>query len=206
MAGRIRYRLGVRLSATRPGSPAGSGRPGRTWKNPGGARGLAGLRGRGRVLDDAADRTHLVPTRPHPDRAGPGPFPEAAVRCRPDLLPAWRAVPADLPAADRRTDGRKSFAWTDYRDLIVAAHRQLGGPIVLVWDNLNTHLAAGMKQFVADHDWLTVIQLPAHAPELNLIEGIWALIRQDLANTAFADPEHLIGAVRRSLREIQYRP
>lgn len=33
---------------------------------------------------------------------------------------------------------RKSFAWTDYRDLAVRAHPQLGGPIVLVWDNCET--------------------------------------------------------------------
>ena len=39
---------------------------------------------------------------------------------------------------------------------------QLGGPIVLVWDNLNTHLTAGMRQFIAEHDWLTVVQLLAY--------------------------------------------
>ncbi|GGV00974.1 hypothetical protein GCM10010502_64340 [Kitasatospora aureofaciens] len=33
---------------------------------------------------------------------------------------------------------RKSFAWTDYHDLAVRAHIQLGGPIVLVWDNCET--------------------------------------------------------------------
>ncbi|ANW21369.1 hypothetical protein [Streptomyces clavuligerus] len=32
--------------------------------------------------------------------------------------------------------GRRSFAWTGYRDLLIAAHRQPGGPIVLVWDHL----------------------------------------------------------------------
>lgn len=109
------------------------------------------------------------------------------------------------PAPDRRADGRKSFAWTDYRDLIAVAHAQLGGPIVLVWDNLNTHLTAGMKQYIAAHDWLTVYQLPAYAPQLNPVEGIWSLIRRNLANTAFTDPEHLIAAVRRELRAIQYR-
>lgn len=82
----------------------------------------------------------------------------------------------------------------------------MGGPILLVWDNLNTHLTAGMRQFIAEHDWLTVVQLPVYAPQLNPVEGIWSLIRRTLANTAFTDPEHLIASVRRSLREIQYRP
>ncbi|MGW4417522.1 transposase [Streptomyces misionensis] len=36
------------------------------------------------------------------------------------------------PRPDARPDGRKSFSWKDYRDLIQTAHRQLGGPIVLV--------------------------------------------------------------------------
>jgi putative transposase len=76
---------------------------------------------------------------------------------------------------------RKSFALTDYRDLAVRAHLQLGAPIVLVWDNLNTHRAAGMRQYAADHDWLTIFQLPSYAPDLNPVEGIWSLLRRGLA-------------------------
>ncbi|MFD8379350.1 hypothetical protein ACFV2X_12575 [Streptomyces sp. NPDC059679] len=45
-------------------------------------------------------------------------------------------------------DGRKSFAWTDYRGLIQAAHHQLGGATVLVWDDLNTHLTTEMRRDV----------------------------------------------------------
>jgi transposase len=37
------------------------------------------------------------------------------------------------------TGRRKGFTETDYARLLDAAHQQLGGPIVLVWDNLNTH-------------------------------------------------------------------
>ena len=110
------------------------------------------------------------------------------------------------PAADARADGRKSFDWRDYRDLIAAAHAQLAAPIVLIWDNLNTHLAKGMREFVDAHDWLTVVQLPSYSPDLNPVEAIWSLLRRKLANTAFTDPDHLTSAVRRGLREIQYRP
>ena len=35
----------------------------------------------------------------------------------------------------RRTGRRKGFTEADYAALLDAAHRQLGGPIVLVWDN-----------------------------------------------------------------------
>ncbi|WP_406486117.1 transposase [Streptomyces phaeochromogenes] len=34
---------------------------------------------------------------------------------------------------------RKSFSWQDYRDLLVRAHLQLGAPIIVVWDNCETH-------------------------------------------------------------------
>lgn len=111
------------------------------------------------------------------------------------------------PCPDKRADGRKSFSWKDYRDLIQTAHDQLGGPIVLVWDNLNTHLTAGMRRYIVDRDWLTVVQLPPYAPDLNPVEGIWSVLRRTvLANRAFADPDDLITAVRRGLRQLQYRP
>ncbi|WP_458860719.1 transposase, partial [Streptomyces kunmingensis] len=106
-----------------------------------------------------------------------------------------------------RGTGRNSFAWTDYRDLIVRAHIQLQAPIVLIWDNLNTHRTAGMRKYAAEHDWLTIIQLPSYAPELNPVEGIWSLLRRGpLANTAFADDDHLERTLRRGLRHIQLRP
>jgi len=128
----------------------------------------------------------------------------AALAC---YKPGERSRLIYRPRRDDRPDGRKSFAWTDYRDLLTAAHLQLGDPIVLIWDNLNTHRAAGMRRFTAKHDWLTAYHLPAYAPDLNPVEGIWSLLRRGpTANTAFTDPEHLIRAVRRGLREIQYRP
>lgn len=42
----------------------------------------------------------------------------------------------------------KAFTWTEYRDLLVAAHHQLpGGSMVLAWDNLNVHLRAELRAF-----------------------------------------------------------
>ncbi|MCX4537747.1 transposase (plasmid) [Streptomyces sp. NBC_00841] len=101
---------------------------------------------------------------------------------------------------------RKSFSWKDYRDLLVRAHIQLGGPIVVVWDNLNTHLTAGLKRYEAEHDWLTTIRLPSYAPDLNPVEGIWSLLRRAMANTAFDTPDDLDRILRRELRRTQLRP
>ncbi|SHN29584.1 DDE superfamily endonuclease [Streptomyces yunnanensis] len=79
--------------------------------------------------------------------------------------------------------------------------------MILIWDNLNTHLTAGMREYIAEHDWLTVFQLHPYAPDLNPVEGIWSLLRRGpLANVAFADNEYLVRTLRRGLRQIQYRP
>jgi hypothetical protein len=75
------------------------------------------------------------------------------------------------PRRDGAGDGRKSFSWRDYRDLLTAAHQQLGAPIVLIWDNLNVHKAAGPREFADARDWLTIF-LPPYALALNAVEGI----------------------------------
>ncbi|MEU4970700.1 transposase [Streptomyces smyrnaeus] len=108
---------------------------------------------------------------------------------------------------DDRRDGRKSFSWRDYRDPLIAVHQQLGGPIVVVWDNLNVHKAGGLREFAASRDWLTIYYLPPYAPDLNPVEGIWSLPRRGwLSKVAFTTPEHLIQRIGRGLRHIQYRP
>ncbi|MFF2132106.1 transposase [Streptomyces olivochromogenes] len=101
----------------------------------------------------------------------------------------------------------RGFTWQDYRDLIVRAHLQLGGPIVVIWDNLNVHRSAALRQWAAGQDWLTIIQLPTYAPDLNPVEGIWSLLRRSTtANVVFADRGHLVRAVRSGMRHIQRRP
>lgn len=100
----------------------------------------------------------------------------------------------------------KGFGWRDLRDLLVRARIQLGGPIVLVWDNVRLHLTAGMREFIAANAaWLTVFQLPTYAPDLNPQEGIWSLVKRDLGNLAAADLGQITRAVKHRLKQIQYR-
>ncbi|WP_405690751.1 hypothetical protein [Streptomyces sp. NBC_00057] len=48
-----------------------------------------------------------------------------------------------------RKDQPKDFGRRDFRDLLVRARIQLGGPIVLVWDNVRIHLTAPLRKFIA---------------------------------------------------------
>lgn len=105
------------------------------------------------------------------------------------------------------TGTRRSFAEADYATLLSAAHQQLQAPIMLIWDNLNTHRSATMRGFIAAHaDWLTVASLPAYAPELNPTEGVWAQLKSSVGNLAACSLDPLTSMIRTRLKRLQYRP
>ena len=118
--------------------------------------------------------------------------------CRPRLI--FRTHRA------RRGDTRKGFAETDYARFLDAAHQQLDGPVVLVWDNLNTHTSRAMRELIAARDWLTVFQLPSYASELNPVEPVWSNLKRSLANLVKQDIGQLTALVKTRLRRMQYRP
>ena len=96
----------------------------------------------------------------------------------------------------RRSDRRKGFTETGYARLLDAAHQQLGGPMVVVWDNLNTHVSAAMTELIAARDWLTVVQLPPYAHELNPVELVWSHLKRSVANLAKRDLTQLTALVK----------
>lgn len=106
----------------------------------------------------------------------------------------------------RDGDKRKGFTETDYARLLDAAHQQLGGPLVVVWDGLNTHVSGAMAGLVAARDWLTVFRLPPYAHELNPVEPVWALLKRSLANLVKHNIRQLTALIKTRLRRMQYRP
>ena len=118
--------------------------------------------------------------------------------CRPRLI--YRTHRA------RRGDKRKGFTGPDYARFLDAARQQLGGPVVLVWDGLNTHTSRAMRELIAARDWLTVFQLPAYAPELNPVEPVWSVLKRSLANLVKHDINQLTALVKTRLRRMQYQP
>jgi hypothetical protein len=106
----------------------------------------------------------------------------------------------------RRGDKRKGFTEADYARLLDGAHQQLGGPVVLVWDGLNTHVSRAMRELIGARDWLTVFRLPPYAPELNPVEPVWSSLKRSLANLVKQDIGQLTALVRTRLRRMQYQP
>jgi DDE superfamily endonuclease len=106
----------------------------------------------------------------------------------------------------RRGGGRKGFTEADYAALLDAAHQQLGGPIVLVWDNLSTHTSKAMAELIAARPWLAVGRLPPYAHELNPVELIWSHLKRSLANLTKHTIAELTALVKTRLRQMQYRP
>jgi DDE superfamily endonuclease len=90
------------------------------------------------------------------------------VCCRPGDRPHFYY---QLLVYRRRKGEPKGFSWQDYRDLIIAAHRQLAAPVVWVWDNLNIHLAPELAEFAEENRaWLRIYRLPAYSPDMNPAE------------------------------------
>jgi hypothetical protein len=106
----------------------------------------------------------------------------------------------------RGKDQRKGFTETDYAQLLDAAHQQLAGPLVVVWDNLNTHVSAAMTELIQARDWLTVCQLPPYAHELNPVELVWSHLKRSLASLTKRNLPQLTALVKTRLRRMQYRP
>jgi hypothetical protein len=105
-----------------------------------------------------------------------------------------------------RKGERKSFSESDYIGLLDAAHHRLKAPLVVVWDNLNVHVSYAMRALIDARDWLTVIRLPAYAPDLNPAEGVWSNMKNGLGNLGTSTLDDLHRVIRNRLKRIQYRP
>jgi transposase len=88
--------------------------------------------------------------------------------------------------------------------------RLLGGaaPVTLVWDNLPAHHSIAMGAWLADqHAWLRVEYLPAYAPDLNPVEGLWANLKGvELANRACGSLEELAAAAEQGIGRVRGEP
>lgn len=100
----------------------------------------------------------------------------------------------------------KSFTEEHFAALLDAAHQQLGGPILLVWDQLPQHKSAKMRRLLAARRWLRVYPLPALAPELNPTETVWSSLKRSMTNLAPSSIKDLTRITRNRIKSMQYQP
>jgi transposase len=94
-----------------------------------------------------------------------------------------------------------------FAELLDAGHRQLGGNIVLVWDNSTHYKDALMRELpAARRRWLPVFRLSAYTPDLNPAEGVWTNLKHDVGNLAACIVDTLADLTRTRLQKMQYRP
>ena len=77
---------------------------------------------------------------------------------------------------------RRAMSEADYVALITTAHRYLDAPGHRDLGQPQYAPEREMRAFTAGHpDWLTVIQVPAYAPDLNPVEGAWSAMKRRTA-------------------------
>ncbi len=77
-------------------------------------------------------------------------------------------------------------------------HQHLPGRIIVIWDGVNTHRSAATRKFAErETRWLTLVRLPAYAPELNPVEGAWSWFKRVVVGNFCPDGHD---ALRRVLR------
>ena len=84
--------------------------------------------------------------------------------------------------------------------------RHLSGRIVVLWDGLAAHWAGIIRDFVAGQPRLRLVRLPAYAPELNPVEGLWAWSKGTLlANVCEEGLDPIKARVRQGIRRARKR-
>jgi DDE superfamily endonuclease len=94
-------------------------------------------------------------------------------------------------------------------DSLIGVLEQLAGfyaghKVVLLWDGLSSHWSSKMRaHLAAQRDWLQVERLPAYAPELNPVEGLWANLKgAELANFAGDTITEVADQAQHSIRRV----
>jgi transposase len=87
--------------------------------------------------------------------------------------------------------------------------RFLGGEkATLLWDGLPAHRSRAMRAWIrTQRSWLVVERLPASAPELNPVEGLWSCLKAvELANLTTPTLAEVIDQAHRGIERVRRTP
>ena len=85
----------------------------------------------------------------------------------------------------------------------------LGGEkATLLWDGLPAHRSAAMRAWLTtQRSWLVVERLPAYAPDLNPVEGLWSSLKAvELANLTSPTLAEVIDQAHRGIERVRRTP
>ena len=85
----------------------------------------------------------------------------------------------------------------------------LGGEkATLLWDGLPSHRSTAMRDWLnTQRSWLVVERLPAYAPELNPVEGLWSSLKAiELANLCGPTLAEVIDQAHRGIERVPQTP
>lgn len=93
-----------------------------------------------------------------------------------------------------------------FQQFLLDVRRQTRRPIILICDRLGVHRSAVTRLKNSGADWLSVEWLPAYAPDLNPVEGIWNQTKcHDLANQVPNHTHELCDWVAESLNDQHFQ-
>ena len=87
--------------------------------------------------------------------------------------------------------------------------RFLGGEkATLLWDGLPAHRSTAMRTWLStQRSWLVVQRLPAYAPDLNPVEGLWSSLKAvELANLTSSTLAEVMTQAHRGIDRIRQTP
>lgn len=84
--------------------------------------------------------------------------------------------------------------------------RHVPGPLIMIWDRLNAHRAAVVKEYVGAHPEIEVHGLPPDAPDLHPEEGCHSHVKQHLRHALPTDVSELRAGVDRGFARLRRRP
>jgi transposase len=77
-----------------------------------------------------------------------------------------------------------------------------------LWDGLPAHRSRAMRAWLAtQRSWLVVERLPAYAPDLNPVEGLWSSLKAvELANLTRPTLAEVIQQAHRGIERVRRTP
>jgi transposase len=78
----------------------------------------------------------------------------------------------------------------------------------LLWDGLPAHRSAAMRAWLnTQRSWLVVERLPAYAPDLNPVEGLWSNLKAvELANLTVPTLAEVINQAHQGVKRVRRTP